>query len=473
MTEEFGHGSLLFRKAVVVGIMMSPAGDDVVTDETTHTTTTSPQEEGIMVEVNAAAAPRRLVISDYYKPDESWMDVFENLPILLSPSIQEIIVDRRDFIESLSEDQLMQVMIWISRLPFLERLSLSFVQQPGEPLPLTMTALSTVLLHRQQPLQYLEVAWVCLQGTEPEWHELLHVLSTRYSLKEVKFRNLCLNPDHQQPQSSISASSQEESVSVFEPQLHDLLHVLAHLPSLEEVFVLDAHRIIHDWRMPDPNTALPQLASSTSLQTLCLMIPLSRPQVQQLARTMTTCHHFLERLALFRCQVNDEGCGQLAHMLHYNTRLQILRLDDNRISTRGCVALANALRVNTTLRILDLKGNAGIERAGYQALCDTLEFDNFGLMGLEMEPPQQQQDNDDDDDIMVATARSETNTCSSTGQIQDKIRLFLKLNEQARRVFLRHVNHRALFVDCLHHFREEPDFLFYYLQANPVVCQVD
>lgn len=355
-------------------------------------------------------------------------DALEVLVAALSRNVTttSFVIDQRDFIEDLSTEQLTRLMAGIGNLPCLTRLSVQFLLQPGEPLIMPIASLVEALSRSAHSLAYLEIAWVFLEGSSNDFLELLHVLKSQcHCLVEVKFRNLCFNPNNGN-------------------YLENLLIALSELPKMEEVFLLDANRIIHDYKMSDQGgqLALQNLCQSSSLKTLCLMVPLSETQISSIAINLVG-NNMLEHLALFRCNVSNQGCTALAAMLLKNTKLQILRLDDNQIGDSGCLNLAESLHTNRTLRILDLKGNSMIHRKGYAALCQMLEFENYAIMGL---------DSDASDEFSA------------------RIGFFIELNEQARRVFLCHSNNRALFINCLHSFGNQLDFLFYYLKANPAMC---
>jgi hypothetical protein len=341
-------------------------------------------------------------------------------------TVKEFVLDHRGFVEELSRENLLELMHSVGSLPCLENLSIQFLGQPGDPLAIPVDALTTALRASASRLLYLEVTWARLEGNSTCFQDLFQVLQHQcHSLTVVKLRNLGLDPS--------------------EDMLEQLLASVSYLPNMEELFLLDAHRILNDQKMSETigSTALQRLCRLDSLKTLCLMFPLSEHQVTEIACSLADKHATLERLALFRCNVSSRGCVALAGMLHTNDTLQILRLDDNVIDDEGCLALAHALLHNSSLRILDLKGNDTIGNQGYEALCHVLQHDNFSIMALETDSPAEQ---------------------------KDRIGFYLRLNEHARKSFLRSIHHRQLFVGCLSTFKDDLDILYYYVQANPSIC---
>ena len=400
------------------------------TTEETDSTTSALNANSITIAAVARKATR-IALSELLEEIEVPSDdIFEILVDSMSCNVaaNEVVINQRDFIEDLTTEQLSRLFAAVGKLPNLSRLSIQFLLQPGEPVAIPIAALTEALSLSAHSLAYLEVAWVHLEGNNADFVELLHILKSKCrSLVEVKFRNLCFTPNDGD-------------------YLETLLAAFSKLPKIRELFLLDANRIINEWNMRDQGgqLALESLCRSLSLKTLCLMVPLSEAQVSSIAVILAN-NNTLEHLALFRCNVSNQGCTALAGMLRQNTKLQILRLDDNQIGNPGCIGLAQALHTNRTLRILDLKGNNKICRIGYTALCKMLEFENYAIMGL---------DSDASDELGA------------------RIGFFIELNEQARNVFLFHCNNRALFVGCLHTFGDQLDILYYYLKANPAMCQM-
>jgi len=342
----------------------------------------------------------------------------------------EVTLNSRPFLEDLiATERLETFMTAVGALPNLTRLFVQFSLQPGDLFAFPTSALTKALAACGHRLEYLEVAWVHLSGTHEDFEELRQMLQNQCTgLVEVKFRNLCFSRHNDRCMETILAS-------------------LAKLPKLKELFLLDANRILHGWTMSHigGTRALRQLCQSTSLKTLCVMLPLSEVQIAAIAERLSN-NSTLEHLALFRCTISDLGCSALADMLRINTKLQILRLDDNLIGDTGCIDLAKALHTNKTLRILDIKGNKRISETGFASLSRMLEFENYAIMGL---------DSDASNDVGA------------------QIDFFIELNEQARKVFLSHCDNRDVFVVCLHSFENHLNALFYYLRANPTMCQLD
>ena len=374
--------------------------------------------------------------------------------------VAEIVLDRHDFVRALTEEQLAKLFNEIGSLHGLTKLSLEFLQQPGSPICIPIISFASALGAANQCnstlLQSLEVTGVHLQGSPQDFQHFLRVLQTKCdALLEVKFRNLTLDRD--------------------DHQFEKFLAALSDLPNIQEIFFLDANRIVHDWTMSDPSgqVALERLCQTPSLKTLCFMFPLGEEQIISMAKVLED-NTTLERLALFRCSINNNGCTALANMLERNSTLQILRLDDNCIGDIGATNLAHALCSNKSLRILDLKGNSDIHQCGYQALCHMLEYENFALMGLDTDAQTTTTRN-----CVDSSAASTTSTSSSLcltdneyDEVGNRIGFYVHLNEQARKVFLRHANNRDLFLGCFFTFRDDLDFLYYYLGANPAMCQV-
>ena len=109
-----------------------------------------------------------------------------------------------------------------------------------------------------------------------------------------------------------------------------------------------------------------------------------------------------------------------------------------------------------------------------------LECENYAIMGL-----------DADATVASTTAAITTTTTNATSddessleeneggaggrdckELGARITLYTQLNEQARKVFLRHASNRSLYVGCLYTFRDDLDFLYYFLGANPAMFQV-
>ena len=101
---------------------------------------------------------------------------------------------------------------------------------------------------------------------------------------------------------------------------------------------------------------------------------LNREVVSNMLRSLT-------KLYIGKNQLGNEGAKLLSEGLLNVSSLQILNVQNSRITCEGAKALANALKWNKSLRILDLSSN-NIGDDGAMAFADILARINSTLVGL-------------------------------------------------------------------------------------------
>ena len=73
----------------------------------------------------------------------------------------------------------------------------------------------------------------------------------------------------------------------------------------------------------------------------------------------------LKTLKLHGNNINNDGCRELAKLLHgANATLTNLWIDNNNIDDEGVAILVDSLQNNTSLKMIDLSGNGGISKEG-------------------------------------------------------------------------------------------------------------
>lgn len=149
------------------------------------------------------------------------------------------------------------------------------------------------------------------------------------------------------------------------------------------------------------------------------------------------------------CPANDlsvESCEAISQALKKNSRLTTLNLPRSNLGDEGIAHLAEGLTVNKTLKKVEMGVSKTLGDTGMHALMEMLEH-NYGLERL-----------------VVSSADQ---------SIKEKTEYYMRLNEVGRGDLLTSGKSasREQWVEMLISVKEDLDCLFYFLNANPTLCQ--
>ena len=231
--------------------------------------------------------------------------------------------------------------------------------------------------------------------------------------------------------------------------IDELLSALAVIPTLEtvEIYALDLDRET-TIALISPSS-LGDLCRSRSITTLDLQdLDLKDDHIQQVTAALET-NQTLKTLTMWDCNVSDTSGQLLADMLQTNTCLEKVDLSFNDLRDASFQAMSQALRVNTTLRSLSLCGNTHIVKetrgagSGYDAVVEVLRDGNHSIEEMILETP-----------------------------ADPRVSLSLAINRN-RHVLEDDTENKGKLVDCLSENGDHHSFLYFMLQANPELCDVD
>jgi len=362
------------------------------------------------------------------------------------------------FVRELQDEQWRLMLQSIGQLQTLEELQIWCSTIP--------TAVFAETIRHAQTLQKVYFFRVGLDGSQAEFDALAAAIQRHPRLRDVRIGGFHITNDHEQ-----NANRQQPPEDI---RLDGVVQALAQAPGLE---VVSLQLSSAQQRVPVGNDAVRQLMKSKTITDLYLSrLGLGEDHLTVISQGLAVNetlrvldlfgnnienHHVIAmanalalnnsvEILVLPCPADDlsvASCAAISEALKKNQKLTTLNLPRSNLTDEGISHLAQGLTVNKTLKKVEVGVSKTVGDTGIHALMDMLEH-NYELERL-----------------VVSSANQ---------SIKEKTEYYMRLNEVGRGNLLNasgKAASREQWVEMLISVIEDLDCLFYFINANPTLCQ--